>query len=224
MFYYLYEIRNNLNGKIYVGVHKTKDMNDGYMGSGKLIQFAIKKYGVENFTKTILEEFITYEEMFAREKEVVNEEFLKSNDVYNLRRGGFGGFDYINTNEIPKFLGKRHTEETKNMIRESSSGRTPTEETRSKLRDNSWSKKDPEAQKKHASEVSRNRQKGGKPKKEKDKIGAGVAIAHKNGKYSYDHLVGNSNNRGKRWVHRGNEQKMIPKSQLLPDGWSEKRK
>ena len=96
MFFYLYEIRNNLNGKIYVGVHKTKDMNDGYMGSGKVINSAIKKYGIENFTKTVLEEFSTDEEMFAREKEVVNEEFLRRENTYNLRRGGNGGFDYIN--------------------------------------------------------------------------------------------------------------------------------
>jgi hypothetical protein len=103
MFYYLYEIRNNLNGKIYVGVHKTNDMNDGYMGSGKVIRRAIEKYGVENFTKTVLEEFGTAEEMFAREKEVVNDEFLLREDVYNLRRGGFGGFEFINKNGLNLF-------------------------------------------------------------------------------------------------------------------------
>jgi hypothetical protein len=103
MFYYLYEIRNNLNGKIYVGVHKTNDMNDGYMGSGKVIRRAIEKYGVENFTKTVLEEFGTAEEMFAKEKEVVNDEFLLREDVYNLRRGGFGGFEFINKNGLNLF-------------------------------------------------------------------------------------------------------------------------
>jgi hypothetical protein len=96
MFYLLYEIRNNINDKIYVGVHKTKDMNDGYMGSGKLIQAAIKKYGIENFTKVILETFESAEAMYARENEVVTDEFLLREDTYNLRRGGTGGFDYIN--------------------------------------------------------------------------------------------------------------------------------
>jgi len=43
MFYYLYEIKNLINNKIYVGVHKTNDLNDGYMGSGKVIRRAIKK-------------------------------------------------------------------------------------------------------------------------------------------------------------------------------------
>lgn len=97
-YFYLYEIRNNTNGKIYVGVHKTRNLEDGYMGSGKVIKQAIEKHGIDNFTKTILERFDSSEEMYAREKEVVNEEFLNREDTYNLRRGGSGGFDYINKN------------------------------------------------------------------------------------------------------------------------------
>lgn len=117
MFYYLYEIRNNVNGKIYLGVHKTKDINDGYMGSGKVIRYAIEKYGIENFTKVILEQFDSSEKMFAREKEVITEEFLKRNDVYNLRRGGYGGFDYLNDNSEAhsKRAKKGYAKSLKNM-------------------------------------------------------------------------------------------------------------
>ena len=97
MFYYLYEIKNLINDKIYVGVHKTKNMDDGYMGSGRVILRAIEKHGIENFTKTILETFENSEVMFLREKEVVTDEFLARPDSYNLRRGGSGGFDYINS-------------------------------------------------------------------------------------------------------------------------------
>lgn len=97
MHYYLYEITNQVNGKIYVGVHKTKSLDDGYMGSGKVIRHAIEKHGIENFTKVILETFDDSAAMYAREKEVVTAEFLAREDVYNLRRGGFGGFDHINS-------------------------------------------------------------------------------------------------------------------------------
>lgn len=96
MFYYLYQITNLVNNKIYVGIHKTNDMSDGYMGSGKVIKRAIEKHGIDNFQKVILETFENSEAMYACEKEIVTEEFLSRNDVYNLRRGGYGGFDYIN--------------------------------------------------------------------------------------------------------------------------------
>jgi hypothetical protein len=97
-YYYLYQILNKLNNKIYVGVHKTDNLNDGYMGSGKILNRAIKKHGIENFKKDILIYFDTAEEMFAKEKEIVTDEFLLREDTYNLRRGGSGGFDYINKN------------------------------------------------------------------------------------------------------------------------------
>jgi len=95
-YYYLYQITNLVNAKIYVGVHKTKSLDDGYMGSGKIIQCAIKKHGIDNFKKDILETFDTSEAMYAREKEIVTDQFLLREDTYNLRRGGTGGFDYIN--------------------------------------------------------------------------------------------------------------------------------
>lgn len=107
MFFYLYEIKNNLNGKIYIGVHKTKSLNDSYMGSGQIIKSAIIKHGLQNFTKTILEYFENSNEMFLRESEIVNLEFLNRDDVYNIHLGGCGGFEYINKNHLNRQYGKR---------------------------------------------------------------------------------------------------------------------
>ena len=77
MIYYLvYQLTNLVNGKIYIGCHMTKNLDDGYMGSGKRIGYAKKKYGIENFKKEILKFCDSPEEMLAEEAKIVNEEFI----------------------------------------------------------------------------------------------------------------------------------------------------
>lgn len=92
MFYYVYKITNQINGKFYIGAHSTKNLDDGYMGSGKRIKYAIEKYGIENFNKEILKFYDTKVEMYLAEKELVE----LGNHSYNLVEGG-GGIDPLNS-------------------------------------------------------------------------------------------------------------------------------
>lgn len=92
-YHLIYKTTNLVNNKIYIGAHSTNDIDDGYLGSGKMLHSAIKKYGTENFKREVLYMFDSPEEMFEKEKEIVTEEFVSNLDVYNIVTGGFGGFN-----------------------------------------------------------------------------------------------------------------------------------
>ena len=77
---------------IYIGKHKTNNINDDYMGSSRKLKAEIEKRGLERFKKEILFDFDNYDEMNNKERELVNEEFVRREDTYNLNLGGSGGW------------------------------------------------------------------------------------------------------------------------------------
>ena len=113
MHYLIYKITNTVNNKIYIGCHKTNDIDDGYMGSGKILKRAIKKYGLKNFTKEILHNFNNPEDMFSMESELVNEDFVKRTDTYNLKEGGQGGA--VDMKSTDYYKSGKHTDHNKKI-------------------------------------------------------------------------------------------------------------
>jgi hypothetical protein len=107
MFYTVYKTTNLVNGKIYVGLHVTKDLNDEYLGSGKQIQAAVKKYGRNNFKREYIKICETPEEMYELEADIVNEDFVKRSNTYNMKTGGIGGWDHWNGSEAHLEASKR---------------------------------------------------------------------------------------------------------------------
>ena len=127
MFYYVYKITNKINNKFYIGMHQTANINDGYMGSGKRLHSAYKKYGIENFEKEILYIFDNEKDMRDKEKELV----VISEMSYNLCDGGKGGFGYINRTGLNLRTGAILSDESKKKISDSRKAAV-TEEARKK--------------------------------------------------------------------------------------------
>jgi hypothetical protein len=79
-------------------MHSTDNLDDGYLGSGKILGYSRNKYGDENHKIERLEYLQSREELKRREKEIVNEELLSHPLNINLKYGGDGGWDHLNNN------------------------------------------------------------------------------------------------------------------------------
>lgn len=97
-YHYIYKTTCLITGKFYVGMHSTDNLDDGYLGSGKILGYSRRKYGDENHTIERLEFLQSREELKRREKEIVNEELLSQPLNINLKYGGDGGWDHLNQN------------------------------------------------------------------------------------------------------------------------------
>lgn len=150
IYHYIYQIRNKLNGHIYVGVRKSKVVPEddiGYVGSGNAIKAAILKYGLENFEKTILSLHDSWSDALAEEAIIVNAEFALREDTYNLTLGGFGGSvkGHTKSEEFKRKLsiakkgqtcphkGKQLSEEHRSRISESDKNKVMTDEHKQNL-------------------------------------------------------------------------------------------
>ena len=91
-YHFIYKTVNQVNGKWYVGMHSTSNLEDGYIGSGKRLRYSIRKYGIENFKMEIQEFLPDRRSLKEREKEIVNEDLLHDSMCMNLKLGGEGGF------------------------------------------------------------------------------------------------------------------------------------
>tara|TARA_R110000803_G_scaffold20502_4_gene52693 strand:- start:91 stop:747 length:657 start_codon:yes stop_codon:yes gene_type:complete len=101
-YHFIYKTTNLLNGKYYIGVHSTNNLEDGYLGSGKRLRYSINKYGKNNHKREIIEFVDNRKELFLREEEIVNLNEVAKINCLNLRVGGSGGF--VNEKHKEKFI------------------------------------------------------------------------------------------------------------------------
>lgn len=154
---YVYKVTNLINNKEYIGVHRTNNIEDGYMGSGKYIKRSIQKHGIGNFKKVIIAFFNTYKDALALEKKLVTEEYINKPNTYNIKEGGYGSAKW--SKEFLKTLSKSATkrwEEPGYRQKMIKSFNTPTgKEARSKGIKN-WIKNNPEAHNERMIKINKN--------------------------------------------------------------------
>jgi hypothetical protein len=101
IYHFTYQTKNLVNDKTYIGVHSTKNLNDGYLGSGDKLKKAILKYGKLNFKIEILCFFDSLKEAYEEESFIVDKKWTSKKDNYNVSIGG---------NRGPDTTGYKHTE------------------------------------------------------------------------------------------------------------------
>jgi hypothetical protein len=201
-YHYIYKTTCKVDGKFYIGMHSTSNLEDGYIGSGKRLWRSIKKYGKENHECQILEFLPDRISLIAREKELVNESMLQDPMCMNLALGGEGGFINKSAARAGAIgMNKKNWSDSEFINRK----RIQTAERNRELHKLGILKPPPNwLGKKHKQES-------------KDKIGLGNSISQKGEKNSQY---------GKKWIYNIEEKRSIriSKDDIVPDGWDIGRK
>lgn len=77
-YHIVYKTTCLVNGKVYIGVHSTNNIDDDYIGSGTALIAAIKKHGRNNFEREILHVVSSRDEAFKIEESLVTEDFVNN--------------------------------------------------------------------------------------------------------------------------------------------------
>lgn len=195
-YHYIYKTTNLINGKYYIGMHSTSNLDDGYIGSGDRIRRSIKKYGKENFKCEIIETLPNRKLLKEREKQIVNQELLLDKKCMNLVFGGGGGF-------ISETGYKKGAKRMLEIVWADENYRKRKSEWKSEHSKELWKKgilkyRDNWSGKKHKDES-------------KQKIGYKNSIKQK----------GENNSQfGTCWITNGKENMKIKKGDSIPEGWN----
>ena len=92
-YFYTYLVvltEGSLKGKVYFGKKCTNNLNDGYIGSGKILRDYLKKYP-NGYYREIIDYYNSKEELAKAEFELIQPHLGKEYCI-NLKRGGEGGY------------------------------------------------------------------------------------------------------------------------------------
>jgi group I intron endonuclease len=116
MFHYIYRTTCVVTNRFYLGVHSTKNLNDGYFGSGLILKRSINKYGAQNHKIEFLEYFACREDALARERELVTMNLISEKLCMNIRPGGSGGFGEENAKRTHQQLANQASQASQRRL------------------------------------------------------------------------------------------------------------
>ena len=201
MKHYIYKTTNLINGKTYIGKHSSQNIEtDNYLGSGKILKKAIKKYGRENFIRQILYQFDSQNQALQKQIQIVDQQFVKQEDTYNITCGGYGSW-YHTKELIPV-----KDEFSNNLLVKGNDPRILSGQLKSIFKSTVWIT-------------------NGECNK-RIKNDSLIPIGWWKGrKMSLDYLKGQNNpTRNKIWINNGKQERRIEKDRKIPSGWERGRK
>ena len=191
---YIYKTVNNKTGKIYIGQHHSSTFDNTYLGSGLLLQRAIKKYGTESFSVELLEWCVSKTHLDEREKYHISKYCSIDNTIgYNIANGGQGG------NLGPEVC-KR--------IKDALTGRPCSEEKKKLLSEKNKGKKHPSSGSKISAKLT------GLKRTDEQKEN------YRQGALKRDRSIFVTSNKGKVAVTNGAVTKFIDSTDYLPEGFT----
>lgn len=199
----IYKTTCLFTGRFYIGMHSTDNLEDGYLGSGKILWHSLRKYGRENHQLEILENLDDRSSLKKREREIVNEDLLKNPLCMNLIIGGEGGGGWHNEEHKERNLKAMHLA-FKEKLKDPEFKEKFIIHNRNNMINNHRNGKiryDTFLGKSHSEETKR-------------KIGYSNSI----------NQLGIKNSQfGTKWITNGIENKKIKRDQSIPDGWRDGR-
>lgn len=211
MFGYIYKITNNLNNKVYIGKREKSKFDEGYWGSGKYIKNAINKYGIENFSREILEWCADRDSLCEREAYYIDYLNTRNFEIgYNIAKGGIGGgsphteeWKLAHSGSGNGRFGKEVSKETRLKISTANKGKVRTTETKEKISKSLKGVKKPDG---FSEKVS---------KFQKGRVKSNLELRHL--RESRDSAA--SKTRGRKIYNNGVNERRFYDNDIIPDGY-----
>ncbi len=212
IYHFLYKTTCIITKKYYIGVHSTPNLEDGYLGSGKLLKESVEQYGKNNHVREIINFFNSSKEKFLAEKEYITHNMLLDSNCMNMCYGGDGGIKHEEHGKKFAING------SKSFVNKLKNNPEFAKYYSNKIRENVINQPRGFIKKRLNGEILPNHWIGRKHKPET--IEKQKQTYKKSG-----HAQGEKNSQyGSMWITDGINNKKIKKEDQIPIGWSKGRK